>query len=291
MDVSITTGQVGSDVAADVFDKTALYIQQEVVMVLIAFERDETNLQLHIQGVMTIIANSIRSINTDLTKAIGWDTHPPEGGVVCIKSVKNQGLHTVTGLIGYCLKVEEEHHFRVYMKNVSEQQMEEGKKWQYLPELKWLVMPSASKVHAERLWLTVVHPEAVTMTKVDHIFFNYDQSDRYFEVREPGQIPCAPANLANPTSAANTVAAAAVKEYNKRMLQTATNKPPPTESEVESSPWTDPHPVDFIEVDLDAMTAEVQGLLNAGFGFDEQKASSAGWHAASGLSRPRCRIH
>ncbi|KAL3686764.1 hypothetical protein R1sor_013073 [Riccia sorocarpa] len=44
---------------------------------------------------------------------------------VCVRSLKDKGLHTVIGIIGYCLKDEKEEHFK---KNISLKQMEEGRR-------------------------------------------------------------------------------------------------------------------------------------------------------------------
>ncbi|KAL3681825.1 hypothetical protein R1sor_024781 [Riccia sorocarpa] len=130
LSLSLTVGQVGTDVQADIFDKLATYLENntEVAVAMISFERGDSNLNLHIQGIVCIKSTSTRAVKTDITRAIGWENNVPVGGVVCIKSLTNKGLHTVTGMIGYCLKDESEHHFRMYAKNVSEDQMNEGRR-------------------------------------------------------------------------------------------------------------------------------------------------------------------
>ncbi|KAL3683672.1 hypothetical protein R1sor_001694 [Riccia sorocarpa] len=70
-------------------------------------------------------ANQEKTAKENQTGTSGWDDDCPIGASICAKSVKNSGLHTFTGLIGYCLKDEKEEHFRMYQKNISEQQMEE----------------------------------------------------------------------------------------------------------------------------------------------------------------------
>ncbi|KAL3685907.1 hypothetical protein R1sor_003929 [Riccia sorocarpa] len=137
MDVSLTVGQVGADVPGEVFNKVALYIEKRASMGVIAFKRGDTNLKLHIQGVMSINGSSV------LTKAIGWDTDAPVGGVVCIRR---------------CIR-------------------EMVRSGQYLAGLKWLLVHSVSKVRAERLWMAAVQPEAVSMADIDHIFFNFEEPD------------------------------------------------------------------------------------------------------------------
>ncbi|KAL3702461.1 hypothetical protein R1sor_020483 [Riccia sorocarpa] len=51
-EISLTVGQVGTDIDTAVFDKLALFLQREATMALIAFERGDTNLQLHIQSIV-----------------------------------------------------------------------------------------------------------------------------------------------------------------------------------------------------------------------------------------------
>ncbi|KAL3701017.1 hypothetical protein R1sor_019039 [Riccia sorocarpa] len=281
MDVSITIGQVGSDVAVDIFNKVTLYIEKEAAMGLIAFDAE---------------------------------TPTPSGGVICIKFVKTQGLHTVTGLIGYCLKDEDKQHFCLYFKNVSEKQMDDGRKrhirfgvsgyknrleltpqnvlgralqyrryrsknpvtisfrmciremvrlGQYMAGLKWLLSPSVLKVRAERLWMAAVQPETVSMADIDHMFFNFEQTDRYFK----------------------TLGAAATEQASTQPIpkRYTVHKPPElSEKDVESSAWTEPHPKDFIEVDLKTLDPnEMQRLLRAGYGLTsrtvvpEREAGSA----------------
>ncbi|KAL3677396.1 hypothetical protein R1sor_027344 [Riccia sorocarpa] len=267
MEVSLTVGQVAADVEADIFDKVALFIEKEASMGLIAFERGDTNLQLHIQGVMSLQASNVRSIKTDLTKAIGWDTNAPVGGVVCIKSVKNQGLHTVTGLIGYCLKDENELHFRLYSKNVTEQQMEDGRKRHMvfgasgyknrleLTPQNLLCRALQFRRYRSKNPVTIsfrhFQPEAVSMADVDHIFFNFQQTARYYEGRrlQSGE------------------ELGADKPSEKELPKRYRTQKPPERSEPAESVWTEPHPKDFIDVDLQTLDPEeMQRLLKAGFG-------------------------
>ncbi|KAL3684223.1 hypothetical protein R1sor_002245 [Riccia sorocarpa] len=67
-------------------------------------------------------------LKQEIRKAIGWAEEGPPGGSICIKSLRDKGLHTIVGIIGYCLKDEKEEHFRVFHKNVTERQMDEGRR-------------------------------------------------------------------------------------------------------------------------------------------------------------------
>ncbi|KAL3692374.1 hypothetical protein R1sor_006025 [Riccia sorocarpa] len=58
-------------------------------------------------GVVNFWASSVsvqptfRAIKADITKAVGWDSDLPAGGVICVKSLTNKGLHTFVGMISY----------------------------------------------------------------------------------------------------------------------------------------------------------------------------------------------
>ncbi|KAL3680019.1 hypothetical protein R1sor_022975 [Riccia sorocarpa] len=99
-EISLTIGQVGADIDVGIFDKLTLFLEHEASMALFAFERGDTNLQLHIQGIVNVKTSSLKAFKADVSKAIGWDDDCPVGGSICAKSVKNSGLHTFTGLIG-----------------------------------------------------------------------------------------------------------------------------------------------------------------------------------------------
>ncbi|KAL2635354.1 hypothetical protein R1flu_006833 [Riccia fluitans] len=95
-------------------------------MGVLALERGDAFLQLHVQGMMSLKTSSTRSLKAEIKSWIGWDYHGLIGGSICIKSLRNRGLHTVIGLIGYCLKDEGLDHFRFYSKNVSDEQKDEA---------------------------------------------------------------------------------------------------------------------------------------------------------------------
>ncbi|KAL2621264.1 hypothetical protein R1flu_001469 [Riccia fluitans] len=97
-------------------------------MGVLALERGDTFLQLHIQGMMRLKTSSIRRLKSEIKTWIGWDYGGPIGGSICIKSVRTKELNTVTGLIGYCLKDEGLDHFHFYSKNVSDEQKDEGRR-------------------------------------------------------------------------------------------------------------------------------------------------------------------
>ncbi|KAL3700532.1 hypothetical protein R1sor_018554 [Riccia sorocarpa] len=128
LEISLTVGQTGRDLEDSVFDKLAIFLEKEASMALIALERGDSQLQLHIQAIVAVKTSSLKAFKTDVAAALDWDERWPPCGTICAKSVKNNGLHTFTGLVGYCLKDEHEIHFRVWSKNVTEIQKEQGRK-------------------------------------------------------------------------------------------------------------------------------------------------------------------
>ncbi|KAL3695614.1 hypothetical protein R1sor_009690 [Riccia sorocarpa] len=97
-------------------------------MGMIALERGDSQLQLHIQGMLCLKSSSVRSLKEDIKAAIDWQEHAPPGASVCVKSLSQKGLHTVLGMIGYCHKDENEMHYRAFHKNISDEQIKIGKK-------------------------------------------------------------------------------------------------------------------------------------------------------------------
>ncbi|KAL3690285.1 hypothetical protein R1sor_016594 [Riccia sorocarpa] len=113
----ITIGLVGRDIDLAVFDKLCQYFQvsPSIALAMVAVERGDSNLHLHLQSVVSAKTTSIRVFKSDVSKAIGWYTEAPVGSLICVKSLTNRGLHTLTGLISYCLKDENEEHFKMLL--------------------------------------------------------------------------------------------------------------------------------------------------------------------------------
>ncbi|KAL2649331.1 hypothetical protein R1flu_017459 [Riccia fluitans] len=128
MDVSITIRILEADVSGETFERLAQYINENAMMAIITLEKGDEYLLLHIQGMLSIRTSSIQSLKADLRTVVGWDDNMPIGTSVCIKALKDRGMHIVIGIIGYCLKDENEENFRIYTKNISKQQKEDGQR-------------------------------------------------------------------------------------------------------------------------------------------------------------------
>lgn len=128
LQVSITIGQVGSDIELEAFDRAAIYLEQNADMAALAMERGDSQLQLHLQGVACIRSTSVQRVKGDMAKVLGWYDKPPAGASMCVKSLCGNGIHNFLGLVGYCLKDEGQPHHRLYLKNLNSEQIEEGRR-------------------------------------------------------------------------------------------------------------------------------------------------------------------
>ncbi|KAL2644058.1 hypothetical protein R1flu_011645 [Riccia fluitans] len=127
-DVSLTIGIPGKNVDDKVFDLLVNWLEYRAEMAVLALERGSSFLQLHVQGMVRVKTSSTRILKREIKEVIGWESNGPVGASVCLKLLDYKGLHTVIGLIGYCLKDEGAPHFKFYSKNVSEEQKAEGRR-------------------------------------------------------------------------------------------------------------------------------------------------------------------
>ncbi|KAL2643883.1 hypothetical protein R1flu_011470 [Riccia fluitans] len=124
LDVNLTIGIPGENVDEKLFDLLVNWLEHRAEIAVLALERGDDFLQLHLQGK----SSSTTILKREIKEVIGWQWNLPVGGSMCLKSLREKGLHTVIGLIGYCLKVEEAPHFRFYSKNITEEQKAEGRR-------------------------------------------------------------------------------------------------------------------------------------------------------------------
>ncbi|KAL3683313.1 hypothetical protein R1sor_001335 [Riccia sorocarpa] len=161
MEISLTIGYAGHDVPLEVFEKLKVFLEKEASMAVAALERGDSQLQLHIQAVVSVNTSSVNAFKTDVAAMLGWNVRCPPGASICAKSVKNNGLHT----------------FREMM-NCG----------QYMAGMKWLQGQPMSLVRAETVWKIAVNPSMVDIEDVEEVFFDTWKRDRYFDVgKKPNQ--------------------------------------------------------------------------------------------------------
>ncbi|KAL3676960.1 hypothetical protein R1sor_026908 [Riccia sorocarpa] len=128
LQVSVTVGIVGEDVSQITYEDVKRYAQHATTVAVVSMERGDSALQLHIQAIMVVESTSTRAVRQEIAVQIGWATRCPPGGAICVKQLTNKGLHTLAGMIGYCIKDEKESHYQMFSKNVTDDQFGEGRR-------------------------------------------------------------------------------------------------------------------------------------------------------------------
>lgn len=94
---------------------------------VIATERGGALGYLHCQGVVRLAATSPQSVSAMLKRALGWANGlAPPGAIVMCRKLTGRVLHTWHGLIGYCLKDQDQPHFRCVMHNITSEDAQAG---------------------------------------------------------------------------------------------------------------------------------------------------------------------
>lgn len=77
----------------------------------------------HFQMMMKGNFTSLAVLNKKIKVCLGWHENPPTG------HVRDEGLHTFLGMVGYCMKDNGEDHFEFVHHNVSFDAINEGQTW------------------------------------------------------------------------------------------------------------------------------------------------------------------
>ncbi|KAL3699138.1 hypothetical protein R1sor_017160 [Riccia sorocarpa] len=83
--ISLTLGIAGIDVPDEIFDKLQTYLEEKATMAIMAFERGDAHLLLHIQSMFTIRTTSTRKLKEDIRAAVGWKDTAPLGNSLCLR--------------------------------------------------------------------------------------------------------------------------------------------------------------------------------------------------------------
>ncbi|KAL2608697.1 hypothetical protein R1flu_027270 [Riccia fluitans] len=127
-DLSLTIGILGENIDDKVFELLVKWLEQRAEMAVLALERGDTFLHLHVQGMLRIKTSNTRILKREIKEVIGLESNGPVSESMCLKALHKKGLHTIIGLIGYCLKDEGTPHFKSYTRNVTEEQKAEGRR-------------------------------------------------------------------------------------------------------------------------------------------------------------------
>lgn len=119
LELSIIVSVGGVDIGAGLFGRMEEFLRKETVSGKCSVERGGATFHLHFQAIARIQAESMIAISRVIKEYLGWDKNVPVGGVVMCRSLKNTGLHTFHGLIGYCMKDLDENHFQMVDHNLA----------------------------------------------------------------------------------------------------------------------------------------------------------------------------
>ena len=95
---------------------------------LCSIERGGALSRLHLQMVCRLVTSSTIVVSKLIKTYLGWNDvkKAPVGHHILTKTLRNIGVHTFIGMLGYCIKDKGEDHFQCIHKNVTPEQMEEG---------------------------------------------------------------------------------------------------------------------------------------------------------------------
>ena len=81
----------------------------------------------HFQMVVKRIFSSLRVLNKKIKVCLARGGSPPVGHALSCKRLRDGGLHTFLGMVGYCMKDKGEEHFEFVHRTISMEDMNEGK--------------------------------------------------------------------------------------------------------------------------------------------------------------------
>lgn len=81
----------------------------------------------HFQVMVKGNFSSFPVLSKKIELCLGWDECPLMGHDISCKRLRDEGLHTSLGMVGYCRKVNGKKHFEFVHHNVSIHDMNNGK--------------------------------------------------------------------------------------------------------------------------------------------------------------------
>lgn len=81
----------------------------------------------HFQMVVRGDFSSLLELNNKIKVCLRWDVSPPTSHVVTCKRLRDEGLRTFLGMVGYCMKDNEEEHSKFVHYHTFDDDMINGK--------------------------------------------------------------------------------------------------------------------------------------------------------------------
>jgi hypothetical protein len=123
------TMSVGNtDIPTDLLLKMEEFIEKECIYGLCSIERGGALLRLYLQMVCRILASIAIMVSKLIRTYLGWnkDQNPPAWHHILTKVLRNTGLYTYVGMLGYCLKDKGKIHFQCVHMNVTPEEIAKG---------------------------------------------------------------------------------------------------------------------------------------------------------------------
>jgi hypothetical protein len=128
---SITITKIGEDITDGEVDHAKAFFEDKCTRWLIGIESGQVEGRKHMQCVVESDGfPSARALHSQLRIALGWQTLGKKSRV-CVKGLRQNGVHTFSGMIGYCMKYQAEdtpeRPFEYHCGGISAEDIAEGK--------------------------------------------------------------------------------------------------------------------------------------------------------------------
>lgn len=119
-ELSVTVSAGSVDLPEGTLERLQQFLVEKCLVGMFSLERGGVCAHLHAQGVVRIMCKNAVSVNSILTKWLGWnESKPSPGAKIMCRALVGKGIHTWHGLLGYCSKDHAEPHYQDVMHNVS----------------------------------------------------------------------------------------------------------------------------------------------------------------------------
>ena len=136
-EISTTISEGGKDVNMEhVWPRMRVFIDERCEAAMISGERGFHEDNYHLQCVVRLYIDTqnakavAQMLNDEIKKCLGWTRpgpggRPPEAKISC-RFLREEGIHTWLGMLGYCNKSQNQEGFRRMTKNVTDTQIAKG---------------------------------------------------------------------------------------------------------------------------------------------------------------------
>lgn len=115
------------DIDVSLFVNLRGFIEENCIVGFCLVERGGVLMHKHFQMVVEGNFSSLPVLNRTIKICLGWDLSPPTGRVVSCRKLRDKGLHTFKGMVGYCMEDNGEEQFEFVHHNLTMKDMNDGK--------------------------------------------------------------------------------------------------------------------------------------------------------------------